>query len=318
MENKKYVASDGMRGLIRHNNMLLMAISRFGIPFGFGDGTVEEVCRANNVDTSTFLAVCNLISDQEYSEARLHLPTLIDYLKRAHSVFVDYTLPKIRLKLIEAINYSQTNEVALLLIRFFDDYVEEVRRHMEHENHDIFTYVERLLKGEIVEDFDITMFSDNHSHMAAKLNELKDIFIYHYNQPDSTRLSAALFDIVTCEKDLMSHFIVESRLFVPAVARLEDTLRRQHEKLAAAETSAPDADAMPGLDALSQRERDIVRCVAHGMSNKEIADSLCLSIHTVTTHRRNLSAKLGIHSAAGLAIFAILHNLVDIKDVKPI
>lgn len=139
-----------------------------------------------------------------------------------HSVFVDYTLPKIRLKLIEAINYSQTNEVALLLIRFFDDYVEEVRRHMEHENSDIFTYVDRLLAGEIVEDFDITMFSDNHGHMAAKLNELKDIFIYHYNQPDSTRLSAALFDIVTCEKDLMTHFIVESRLFVPAVARLED------------------------------------------------------------------------------------------------
>ena len=53
------------------------------------------------------------------------------------------------------------------------------------------------------------------------------------------------------------------------------------------------------------------------MANKEIADHLCLSIHTVTTHRRNLSAKLGIHSAAGLAIFAILHNLVDIKDVKP-
>lgn len=317
MKHKKYEPADAMRGLIRHNNLLLMAISRFGIPFGFGDGTVEEICRTNNVDVDTFLAVCNLISGQEYSDATLHLPTLMDYLKRAHSVFVDYTLPKIRLKLIEAINYSQTNEVALLLIRFFDDYVEEVRRHMEHENSDIFTYVDRLLAGEIVEDFDITMFSDNHGHMAAKLNELKDIFIYHYNQPDSTRLSAALFDIVTCEKDLMTHFIVESRLFVPAVARLEDKLRRQQEKSQPENAGEADESTMPGIDALSQRERDIVKCVAHGMLNKEIADAPCLSVHTVTTHRRNLSAKLGIHSAAGLAIFAILHNLVDIKDVKP-
>ena len=53
------------------------------------------------------------------------------------------------------------------------------------------------------------------------------------------------------------------------------------------------------------------------MANKEIADRLCLSIHTVTTHRRNLSAKLGIHSPAGLTIFAILHHLVDLKDVNP-
>lgn len=71
------------------------------------------------------------------------------------------------------------------------------------------------------------------------------------------------------------------------------------------------------LDSLSDREKDIIKCVAYGLSNKEIADKLCLSIHTITTHRRNLSAKLGIHSPAGLTIFAILHHLVELKDVNP-
>ena len=52
-------------------------------------------------------------------------------------------------------------------------------------------------------------------------------------------------------------------------------------------------------------------------TNKEIADALCLSVHTVATHRKNISAKLEIHSTAGLAIFAILHKLVDIKDLNP-
>ncbi len=305
-----------MRSLIRHNNMLLMAIARFGIPFGFGDGTIDEICRQNSVDTNTFLAVCNLISGHPYERFPVELSTLMDYLKRAHSAFVDYTLPKIRLKLIEAINYSHSNEVALLLIKFFDDYVVEVRNHMEHENSEIFTYVEGLLNGNTDEKFDISMFSDNHSHMAAKLQELKDIFIYHYSQPDSISLSAALFDIINCEKDLMAHFIVESTLFVPAVERLEEKLRRAASEPDATSTDNPD-ESLPGIDALSQRERDIVKCVAHGMSNKEIADHLCLSIHTVTTHRRNLSSKLGIHSPAGLAIFAILHNLVDIRDVRP-
>ena len=51
---------------------------------------------------------------------------------------------------------------------------------------------------------------------------------------------------------------------------------------------------------------------------KEIADELCISVHTVATHRRNISAKLEIHTAAGLTIFAIIHHLVDVNEVTPV
>lgn len=67
---------------------------------------------------------------------------------------------------------------------------------------------------------------------------------------------------------------------------------------------------------LSQREKEIVVCVVKGMTNKEIAESLFLSIHTVITHRRNISKKLQIHSAAGLTIYAIVNKLVELSDVK--
>ena len=76
----------------------------------------------------------------------------------------------------------------------------------------------------------------------------------------------------------------------------------------------PDED--PQLALLSIRERDILTCVARGMANKEIADHLCLSVHTVTTHRRNICSKLSIHSPAGLTIFAILHHLADPSEVE--
>ena len=69
-------------------------------------------------------------------------------------------------------------------------------------------------------------------------------------------------------------------------------------------------------DALSQREKEIVICVVKGMTNKEIAEKLFLSIHTVITHRRNISKKLQIHSAAGLTIYAIVNKLVTLNDVK--
>ena len=69
-------------------------------------------------------------------------------------------------------------------------------------------------------------------------------------------------------------------------------------------------------ETISDREKDVVISLVQGMSNKEIADHLCISINTVITHRRNIARKLQIHSAAGLTIYAIVNNLVDISAVK--
>ena len=69
-------------------------------------------------------------------------------------------------------------------------------------------------------------------------------------------------------------------------------------------------------EVISQREKEIVVCVVKGMTNKEIAEKLFLSIHTVITHRRNISKKLQIHSSAGLTIYAIVNKLVELSDVK--
>ena len=297
-----------MRDLIRHNNHLLPVISRFDIAFGFGDSTVRDVCRDNNVDTDTFLNVCNFLSGHTYEVADISLPSLMGYLRHAHSSFLEVTLPKIRLHLLEAVNHAATDRVALLFIKFFDDYVAEVRRHMEHENEVSFKYVDALLAGEPVTASPMPEFSVNHPALAAKLNELKDIFIYHYKQLDNDRLSAALFDIMVCERDLTNHFEVENELFVPAVHALEETRR------AAAASAPAGAAAESDVTALSPREKDIVRLVAQGKGNKEIADRLRISTHTVATHRRNISSKLDIHSGAGLTIYAIINGLVDLPD----
>ncbi|MBO7396481.1 MAG: response regulator transcription factor [Bacteroidales bacterium] len=67
---------------------------------------------------------------------------------------------------------------------------------------------------------------------------------------------------------------------------------------------------------LSAREKEILVCVAKGMLNKEIADKYCLSIHTVITHRKNISRKTGIKTVAGLTVYALLNNLIDINSVE--
>ena len=63
---------------------------------------------------------------------------------------------------------------------------------------------------------------------------------------------------------------------------------------------------------LSDREKDVLVCIAKGHSNKQIADELFLSVHTVATHKRNICAKLNIHTSVGLAIYAISNKLVNL------
>ncbi|MDX9883486.1 MAG: response regulator transcription factor [Prolixibacteraceae bacterium] len=65
---------------------------------------------------------------------------------------------------------------------------------------------------------------------------------------------------------------------------------------------------------LSQRELDVIRLVALGRSNREIAEELFISIHTVISHRKNITAKLGIKSASGLTIYAVINKLISSGD----
>lgn len=77
-----------------------------------------------------------------------------------------------------------------------------------------------------------------------------------------------------------------------------------------------DSQNIKSKDLLSLREKEIVALVVKGMTNKEIADKLFISVHTVITHRRNIARKLEIHSATGLTIYAIVNHLVDISDIR--
>ena len=92
----------------------------------------------------------------------------------------------------------------------------------------------------------------------------------------------------------------------------EDIIRKTRSSVEAkqSETSVSDSGE------LSAREKEILVCVAKGMLNKEIADKLCLSIYTVITHRKNITRKTGIKTVAGLTVYALLNNLIDMSSVQ--
>jgi regulator of cell morphogenesis and NO signaling len=141
--------------------------------------------------------------------------------------------------------------------------------------------------------------------------------IIKYLPSDSLRnnqLTATLYDIFNNEEWLRHHADVEDHIFTPAIKRLE-RLNVQSD-VTKNISSMVFNGAQESGEALSDREKDVIVGVVQGLQNKEIADRLNISVHTVITHRRNIARKLQIHSPAGLTIYAIVNGLVDISSVK--
>lgn len=67
---------------------------------------------------------------------------------------------------------------------------------------------------------------------------------------------------------------------------------------------------------LSEREETILKQVTYGLTNQEIADKLFLSIHTITTHRKNITRKLGIKTVSGLTVYALMNKIVDMNEIE--
>lgn len=311
-----YEASDKMISLIRDNYNLLQSLGSFGISLGFGDKTVKQVCDDQNVDTNTFLAVVNFTINgyREMEDvSRLSVPTLLQYLKASHDYFIGFQLPFIRKELVDALD--ENDNLARLILKLYDEYSRSVTQHMKYEEKTVFPYVESLIAGKPMANYAIDMYSKHHGQESSKLRELKSIIIKYF-PGDSLRnnqLSATLYDIYNNEEWLALHAEVEDKIFIPAIKCLEDKSRQSD---VSAKISSMIGKNQEGADALGEREKDVIVALVQGMSNKEIAEHLCISVNTVITHRRNIARKLQIHSPAGLTIYAIVNNLIDISAVK--
>jgi regulator of cell morphogenesis and NO signaling len=319
MKNQKmYEADDKMISLIRDNYDLLQMLGSFGISLGFGDKTVKETCENNRVDTYTFLAVVNFTINgygEFEADEQLSVPTLLHYLEACHSYFLDFQLPYIRRELEESLD--ERDSLAKLILRFYDEYAHEIRRHMKYEQKTLFPYVQSLIEGRPANDYNVETFSKHHGATDKKLRELKLLIIKYLPQDGqhNNQLTATLHDIYENEVWLRQHAMVEDNIFVPAIRRLEQ-LTKQNDVARNITDMVFKAGTGQNSEALSDREKDVIIALVQGMANKEIADHLCISVNTVITHRRNIARKLQIHSPAGLTIYAIVNGLVDISSVK--
>lgn len=138
------------------------------------------------------------------------------------------------------------------------------------------------------------------------------------NQPDYTlnqlRKNYPLCRIIlistTPPSDTLIPYIDESLLFTDPEQIISEKLQKVY-----ADVSLP-GNTEANHSVISDREFEVLRLVALGMTNKEISDELCISTHTVITHRKNITAKLGIKTIAGLAVYAVINGIISADELN--
>ena len=294
-----------MADLLDIDFSLLGVAARMGLPFGFGEATVAEECGKRNLDPDTFLLICQVYLIEGYRPSRevlqgANLNDILSYLKKSHTYYTSEMLPALEQALEQMIEPCEEQQKRVIRT-FFQDYRQELLAHFSYEEETVFPYVESMLNSEEEPLFTIGEYEQNHTNVEEKLVDLKNLVMLYLpvvcKQQDAYK---ALFYLYGLKRDLAKHTLIEDEILVPMVVRMEEVV----------------AAARPEGEELSAREKEILVSVARGMLNKEIADKHNISINTVITHRKNISRKTGIKTVAGLTVYALLNNLIDINTVE--
>lgn len=214
--------------LVSENFQLLLITTRYGIPLGFGDRSIAQCCKDYDLDEATLLLIMNLSVGNYEQPTReqlkqVRLDSLITYLSNSHSYFLDYRLPEIRHRLLSAIS-NCSPDLSQMIRRFFDEYVEEVRKHMSYEDKTVFPYARNLAEGKRDEHYSISIFIKKHDQVELKITDLKNLLIRYFPASGGYELNNVLNDIFSSEYELAAHNLIEDNIFVPYIELLEETL----------------------------------------------------------------------------------------------
>ena len=302
-----------MADLLEANYRLLGIVARLGMGGSCGDMSVGEFCEAHSFDPDTLILICNVYTFEDYipDEAVLassRIQDIVSYLHRSHEYYRKESLAALSDDIRELIAPCSEKQQHVIW-QFYTGYRDELENHFEFEENQVFPYIRAIVSGEDTGGFSIEQFEENHSNIDEKLSDLKNLVMKSLPaECDDALRTRLLYSLYLLQNDLERHTALEDNILVPMARMIERSLWED-------ETSVRDG-RRKGENALSEREKEILVCVAKGMLNKEIADKYNISIYTVISHRKNITRKIGIKTVAGLTVYALLNGLLDINSVE--
>ena len=230
-----------MADVIHFNYSLLPVITRFGINLGFGDRSVEEVCKQHQVNLDFFLEITNSFIDDEYIPQKdLHsfsVKLIVDYLQKTHDYYLEEKIPELENMINEMVVKTEADNLKSELVRnFFNEYHEELKNHIQREESRVQPYVLEIEgafeSGSLdpslrkrIKEYSINDFAREHDNVEEKLYDLKNIIIKYLPPcPDKALCNRLLMELYRLEKDLNAHAELEDKVLIPKVAGMEEYL----------------------------------------------------------------------------------------------
>lgn len=252
MNNHFYKETYNLSALVTAEPNLLLTLSHFGIPMGFGDKTIAQVCAEHGVDPQFFLLICQVYSDDNYQPSQSVIMStpmdgLVPYLLRSHDYYLNRRLPHIGHHL-DKIAEMLPPRAGKAIKGFFMSYLDEVREHFEREENTVYPHINHLLNHSSDNTFTIKSYLSTHDNLEDKLSDLVQIIFkylpasphqegYHTPPVSPSILEGELttssnsdddaidmvFDILQLSHDLRKHSLIEEKILGPYVKQLEKT-----------------------------------------------------------------------------------------------
>lgn len=162
---------------------------------------------------------------------------------------------------------------------------------------------------EILEDINDLNDNDFHNHKTILITDMTG---YRENMIISDLLKENKLSVIK----IVSDYYSESLESVNFDKILNEDISAEQIKELLYKSFNTKAPLQSKRAELSKREKEILINVAKGLSNKEIAEKLFISIHTVVTHRKNITEKLGIRTISGLTVYAMINGYIDINSIN--
>jgi DNA-binding CsgD family transcriptional regulator/iron-sulfur cluster repair protein YtfE (RIC family) len=337
MSNTTISGSMKLADVIATDQRTMLLLPRFGIEMGFGDKTVRQICQEQSIDSDFFLLMANTFLHPEYFPDKklknVDVKLLLLYLANTHDHYISEKIPYLE-SLVETFLAELPSLAKLQLEKFFTEYIKEVVDHIEYEEKTVFPYINDLVRfaehhstEKTSFNYSIKEFEEKHNDIEEKLSDLKNLLVkyfpYNSNRYQRILILNELFDL---EQDLVNHARLEDKVLIPIVEELESLisdnkhLRRDSSSriLLKLNTSIQidKSDVSSPCHQLSEREKDVLKLLVKGYSNKEVSNKLFISTHTVMSHRKNIARKLNIRSVAGLTVFAILNGIMSMDELQ--
>jgi regulator of cell morphogenesis and NO signaling len=226
---------------IHHNSLLLPVINRMGVQLGFGDQSIENICKEKAIDIDFFLMIINAFLDHDVNKTlkikSVSVEKVVQYLKATHQYYLERIIPEIENRINALIQHSDINQKQFLLVKnFFVEYKNELYAHIKIEEQSIYPYAIELfqanenkqLNSELLEKIKktpIESYAEEHSDIESKLFDLKNILIkYLPETKDSYLRNQVLNALFKLENDLSDHSRIENIVLVPMLADIEQKL----------------------------------------------------------------------------------------------